>query len=92
MKYEITNGASCGKVFKVFGGTYEVKRGKTEIVDVEGGLTKAQIEYHKASGVEIVEAPDEDSKQSKPAKDDKSSSDTKDDAKSSTSKSSGTGK
>lgn len=56
MKYIIENNSGWDKAFKVFGGTYVVKSGKTEAVDVEGGLTDAKIEEHKANGVAIKPA------------------------------------
>lgn len=54
MKYEIQNHSARGKAFKVFGGTHEVPRGATEIVDVEGGLSDEQIEAHRRAGVLIT--------------------------------------
>lgn len=56
MKYQIENNSPFGKAFKVVGGTHEVCRGKTEIVDVEGGLSDEKIEMHRAAGVNIKAA------------------------------------
>ena len=56
MKYIIENNSGWDKAFKVFGGTYVVKNGKTETVEVEGGLTDEKIEEHKSKGVTIKPA------------------------------------
>lgn len=54
MKYEIQNNSPFGKAFKVVGGTHEVRRGETEIVDLEHELAPEQIEAHGRNGVTII--------------------------------------
>ncbi|MEP0316757.1 MAG: hypothetical protein ABJL57_11760 [Hyphomonas sp.] len=53
-KFHIQNESPHGKAFKVFGGTHVVKRGATEVVPVEDGLTDEQMFKHRQSNVFIL--------------------------------------